>query len=225
MKKIPLLAALFFAAQTHCQAQVAWGLKAGFSAAVTEATAIYPQFNEELGLGARMRPTFHAGVIADIPLCRAFSIQPGLFYAGKGYWKTHYSYGVRFPSAPQEHRGTVRTSVRLHTLEIPVNFLYRVAIGRGWLFAGAGPFVSYALAGEIDNGAHGLYAARDITFGRNDGEMRRLEAGANITAGYEFRKSWLVGVNYNRALTDAMNGRTHYRSTYFGLSLGYFINR
>src|SRR4051812_10144673 len=84
MKKYFLLFSVALSCGLYAQAQVAFGVKAGFSAA--NISSKYEPSDGTSGKKAdtKMIPAFHAGAIVDISLDDQLSLQPGLFFSQKG---------------------------------------------------------------------------------------------------------------------------------------------
>ena len=65
-----------------------------------------------------MRTGFHAGITADIPLGASFVMQPGVLYSTKG------------AEAEED------VKIKINYIEIPLNFIYKPALGTGNLLLG-----------------------------------------------------------------------------------------
>lgn len=72
MKKHLILLAVTLSCGFYSFAQVSFGIKAGYSSATTSLEIETPYVKAE----TKMRPAFHAGVIADVTLADNFSLQP-----------------------------------------------------------------------------------------------------------------------------------------------------
>jgi hypothetical protein len=149
----------------------------------------------------------------DIPLSTGFSIQPGLAVNGKGakidVWdKTGGTY-TRYKSNPIY-------------LELPVNFLGKMAIGDiftkcNFIFGG-GPFVSYGVSGKqtVEGKFLGKsFSSEDnITFSNDDqpvnsrnfyGEFKQFDFGLNALVGIEYH--WATfNVNYSYGVVNVNPG-------------------
>jgi Outer membrane protein beta-barrel domain len=161
-------------------------------------------------LGNKLNTGFHIGANAEIPVAEDFYVQPELLFSVKGA-KTKYS------------GSDVKT--KLNYLELPVNFLYKPALGEGKLLLGFGPYLAYGLGGKVTDGSN----EADVKFDNSPGTsldavyLKPIDAGANILFGYEFANrvsaqfnAQLGLVNINPYSSDAV-----IKNTGFGFSVGY----
>jgi hypothetical protein len=162
---------------------------------------------------------FNAGVNAEVPIAQDFFIQPGLLYSVKGA-KSDDAF------AGQDIK------VKLNYLELPINLLYKPALGEGRLLMGFGPYIAYALNGKVK----GDNDAVDIEFDNEaspldyaDGPvMKRFDAGANLLFGFEMSNNLSAQINaqlgllnLNPKLTGVNEDLGTLKNTGFGVSLGY----
>ena len=132
----------------------------------------------------KLKTGFNAGVNAEIPVGIDFYLQPGLLFSTKG---------------AKANAGDATTN--LSYVELPVNFIYKPELGTGRMVLGFGPYVGYALSGKYKNGA----IESDIKFGDQLDELKRLDAGANLLAGYEFNNKLSFQLNAGLGLLDIHN--------------------
>lgn len=221
MKNIPILLVPFFIWTTHAAAQVRIGVKAGFTAATAQTLFIDDGRSPLMGYGGRsMRSTFHAGIMADIPLSRSLSLQPGLQYAGRG---ERARMDIDMPVEPGLSNWLTATrTVRYQTIELPVNLVAGIRLGKGRIYGGGGPFLGYGVAADVRDVAKGpprQVNKKTLRFGSDDNSVNRFLMGINATCGYMFMQRWLAAFNYNHAIVSGEYG------SYFGLSAGYFMVR
>lgn len=166
---------------------------------------------------------FHLGVSANIPFAPAFYFQPGLLYTTKG-GKTESDFlGIASSLA-----------YNLSYLEVPLNFLYRPALGNGHLILGFGPYIGYGISGRSRYTISSVSTERDIDFtseyeGLYDSDkIRPFDFGANLFFGYEFAIGVVVQINTQLGLTEInpnnttlSNDQSSFKNTGFGLSVGY----
>src|SRR5450759_4142618 len=83
---------------------------------------------------------FHAGVNVQIPVAPEFYFQPGLLFSTKGARNSY---------------GSLTGTYKLSYIELPLNVVYKGALGNGFIMVGFGPYVGYAIGGKssITNGS------------------------------------------------------------------------
>ena len=154
-----------------------------------------------------LKTGFNAGINAEIPVGIDFYLQPGLLFSTKG---------------AKNEIANVEVKRNLSYLEIPINFLYKPALGDGRMTLGFGPYAAFAVAGTFKAANN----STDIEFGNEIGETKRFDAGANLLAGYEFNNRISFQLNAGLGLVNMYNrpdndNNTSVTNTGFGLSLGY----
>jgi hypothetical protein len=208
MKK--LLLALLVGASTQASAQhfrVAPEIGVNFS----NMTFRYEdRFGRDYKESGELKAGLKAGLILDGQVSRNIWFQPGLFYVMKGY---------------RSNIGPNEASVKANYLELPLNFLYKTGgRGAGRFFIGGGPYVAAAIGGKIEDRAGRDY---DLDFGDNiNDDLRRLDAGLNITTGYEFPRGVFIRTNAGFGLVNIAPDNandTRIRNWGLGVSLGYFL--
>lgn len=165
---------------------------------------------------------FHAGVNAQIPIAPEFYFQPGLLFSLKGGERTGDGISSKY---------------QLSYIELPLNLVYKAALGNGFIMVGFGPYVGYAINGKathegIGSGKNESDVEFTNTVGLNDpftrSYFRALDFGGNVFAGYEtasgifFQLNSQLGmVNINPDDERLSSDETAIKNTGFGLSLGY----
>jgi len=155
---------------------------------------------------------FHAGLNAEMPLGSGFHIQPGVLYSLKG----------------AQMRTTTSNNgdkIKIHYLEVPVNFIYKPILGTGNLLLGFGPYAAFGIGGKVSN--------REIDFTDRSTtssapQFRRFDAGGNLLAGYEFANNLSFQLNTQLGMMNIRpendqntSDRSKWKNTGFGVSLGY----
>jgi hypothetical protein len=155
---------------------------------------------------------FHAGVNAEIPVGTGTYIQPGVLYTMKG---------AKLEDSDNK--------IKLSYIDVPVNLIYKPVLGTGNMVLGFGPYVGFGIGGKVEVGNN----ERDVEFtdSRSASEIhkfKRLDAGANFLAGYEFKNklsfqlnAQLGLVDINPEITNASSDKNNWRNTGWGISLGY----
>lgn len=220
------LVAILVMSVTALQAQVSFGVAAG------------PNFQNMVGKDAGgdkitngLIIGFHLGVTASIPVAPDFFFQTGLLFSQKG---SKNNEGL-IPA--KSAGGDYNTTTRISYIELPLHLLYRPELGSGHIIVGFGPYVAFGLGGtqsvEYPNNptfeqkikfknAINLeeYWDMDHVF------YRRLDAGADIFAGYEMDMGLYVLLKTQLGLLNMMTDvedwdRPVLKNTGFGVSVGY----
>ena len=162
-------------------------------------------------------PGFNTGVNLEIPMTKGFYLQPGLLLKTRG---AEYS----------DHK-----TVHLAYLEIPVNFVYKPALGTGHLIAGFGPYIDFGIGGKVvydgNEPDKKVHFTNNVTDADNDDYVyyRKVGAGANLLFGYEFANKLSFQLNTQLGLTDInpkynnepLSPNAVAKHTGFGISAGY----
>lgn len=163
---------------------------------------------------AKSLTSFHVGLVGDVALSKAISLQPGILFTGKG---------TKAQTGQQSDANYYRATTNPYYIEVPVNLVFKLPLGeRTKLFAGAGPYLAVGVAGK--NKGEGRYLGMEFEF-ENDIEfsdddptslnfeegagfniLRRFDYGLNGTAGLEFQNI-LFSVNYGHGLAKLQSGQ------------------
>ncbi|MEO5562201.1 MAG: porin family protein [Chitinophagaceae bacterium] len=214
--KMMLLGALMILTCTNAfsQSKTTFGVRAGVN---------FHNINGKDGSGDKLENKittgFNAGVNAEIPVGIDFYLQPGVLFTTKGADEVFNS----------------ENKVTLSYIEVPINFLYKPDLGTGKLLLGFGPYVGFGIGGKykIANGG-----TRDVKFQSEvttaeaiAGQyafFKGFDAGANMLFGYEWANNFSVQLNAGLGLVNIYPpvenidpGKTSWKNTGFGLSLGY----
>lgn len=205
MKKL-MFATLILVASNSLIAQTRFGVKAGPNLANwTE------KENGEKEDDLKSRLGFHAGFVADFALSKNFSIQPQLLYVNKG--------------TAEEHEGHLDKAI-VHAIDIPINFLYKAPSSKGSFFVGGGPNLGFNVGATEKSEDHG---SEKIEIGSEPGQLKGFDFGLNFLAGYELTNGLFFSANYTPGISNLANTPSNSdltkRSTYFGLSVGYFFGK
>jgi hypothetical protein len=209
MKKIILLISLVGVGLAS-QAQVTFGFKAGFNGGLATEKVDLPEAENE---SPKLLPSFHVGGFVDLGLSESFSIQPGLQLNGRG--------------SRVEHEGH-HDDLRIYSLDVPVNFLYR----KGGFFVGAGPSLGYGLSAKVhaheeeENEGDHDHDDDKVKFGSKLGELKPINFGLNATAGYELKNGLFVSASYLADLSNWSNKvKETQRYSFFSVSLGFRLGK
>jgi len=187
-------------------AQVRVGVKGGWNIANVTNT------NSGGTDDSRSLNSFHVGAIADLPLSEIISIQPGVFYTGKG---------TKIESGDVNGATYFKTTTNPRYIEIPVNFVGKIPVGQNTkLFLGVGPYAAFGIGGKNKyesniagihtNGESDIEWDDDTPFNNDDpnrgyNKYKRFDYGGNILAGAEFG-NFLVSAQYGLGFGKIYSG-------------------
>jgi hypothetical protein len=174
----------------------------------------FQNLNGKLSSGDKLKNDmllgFHAGVNVQIPIAPEFYFQPGLMFSQKGAKNTYTIMGAEFTD-----------QIKINYIEMPLNLVYKGAIGNGFVMLGFGPYLAYGISGKQ------IFEGKSITFERG-ADYNAFDAGANIFAGYEMSSGLFLQLdtqfgmlNINPKDKNTTNDQSTAKNTGFGLSLGY----
>ena len=158
--------------------------------------------------------SFQAGLQADLPIGSFFSIQPGVFFTGKG---------AKVSSGNTSGDNWYRATTRPYYIEVPVNAVVKLPLGgQSNFFFGAGPYVAMGIAGKnkVEGEVLGASFSRseNIKFSSDDpftsteegsgyNIVRRFDYGLNGTVGVESAHA-VFSVNYGLGLAKIQSNTT-----------------
>jgi len=167
---------------------------------------------------------FHGGVNVQLPIAPEICFQPGLLFSTKGA-KNSY--------------GSLTGTYKLSYIELPLNVVYKGALGNGFIMVGFGPYLAYAIGGKSTLNNETTTIENNIVFKKTveSGDpyltayMKRFDAGGNIFAGFETAGGLFVQLNTqfgmininpkdNRMIQE-FSDKLSVKNTGFGLSFGY----
>jgi hypothetical protein len=164
---------------------------------------------------------YHAGVNLQLPVAPEFYFQPGLMFNTKG---------AKSPG------GLLTPTYKLSYIELPLNFVYKAAVGSGYFMLGFGPYVAYGIGGKAIYEGGSAKVESDIEFKKeidsNDPlatvYIKPFDAGANLFFGYELLSGLFMQLNTQLGLLDINpkdnrlpENESTLKNTGYGISLGY----
>ncbi len=164
---------------------------------------------------------YHVGVNAQIPIAPTFYFQPGLLLSTKG---------------AKNINNEITSTYNLTYIELPLNFVYKAALGKGYIMLGFGPYLAYGIGGKVKTEGGALSLKTDIEFQNvveiNDPitvtYVKPFDAGGNIYAGYETAMGIFVQLNTQLGMLEInpedkrnVNDKSSVKNTGFGFSIGY----
>jgi hypothetical protein len=215
MKTKALLLALsttMFAMVAKAQESTTFGIRAGVNF-----QNINGKTYDDKDLENKLKTGFNVGVNAEIPVAPDFYVQPGVLFTTKG--------------AKDKNDDDIK--VKLSYIEVPINFLYKPALGGGKLLLGIGPYIAFAIGGKVSDAAgkdHDIKFDNKITGAQylQDPYFKRIDMGGNLLFGYELSSKISAQLNaqlglvkINPEIEGVSNDNTKYKNTGFGVSLGY----
>jgi hypothetical protein len=196
MKKLILAAVICsagFTSNAQQKVKVNFGIIAGATLNSMKADADGMRLH---GAGAG----YHAGALARIQCSPGFAIQPQVMISQR---RAHW------------YAGDAATT-QMTGIDVPVNFLYTEKN----FFVGGGPSFRYGLnaSHKSTNLKIDPYAG-DVEEGW---EMKRVELGVNLVAGYKLKSGLFFGISYNHPITELGELITMKHHT-VGLSTGFIF--
>ena len=159
-----------------------------------------------------------AGVLVDIPAGKNFSFQPALNFVQKGTKDEETFMGI-----------TEKFKMNINSLEVPLNMVFNVNSNSGTFFFGAGPSFTFNLSGKAhyDDGTDSFSESIEIGNDPDKDDIKGLEFGANILAGYRFPNGLFISTGFNAGLNNLIpggNDDAKFKSHYFSIKLGWLLN-
>jgi Outer membrane protein beta-barrel domain len=235
MKK--LIVCILCLASTTLFAQVQLGVQGSFSSL---------NFWQTDGIGGlptlaytRQMNGYQAGLFADIDLGHSgFLLQPALMYAENG---TNLRNTQGFVETGGYQIGESDTYIRIYSLRVPVNLVYKYEITSKWkVFAGLGPYVAKTLNGT----EKGWYSQiNSTTYAETfppinntikiSGDASYNIGGASNVPAFDFGMDFLLGFSYkkldisasfNRGFTTIYHTRyANFGNQFWNFTVGYTI--
>lgn len=175
---------------------------------------------DENELESSQKTGFTAGIMAEIPLAKNFSVQPEVLYSQQGMKFSYSDIDVA--------NSSYKSTITLNYLNIPVMLKYYVLKG---LSVQAGPQIGILLKSNnkyqdnflgYDN--HENYNLSDYT--------NAFDTSVNLGLGYQFKDKFYVDLRYNISYSDVFkeaNSNGNYvinsdmRNRVFQITIGYFF--
>ena len=186
-------------AQTTDRAKMSFGILGGVN---------FQNLNGKLSSGDKLENDmllgFHGGVNVQLPIAPEFYFQPGLMFAVKGAKNTTTILGSE-----------ITDEIKLNYIEMPLNLVYKGALGNGFVMLGFGPYVAYGISGKQVVQGNSLSYERGVDY-------NAFDAGANIFAGFEMSSGIFLQLDTQFGMLDIdPDENSAAKNTGFGLSLGY----
>lgn len=195
-----------------------------------------------------LKPGFKLGLGFNVPVSFRVNLEPQINFVSKGVIISHPG-GMIITGGGSFYSELLKQTMTIRTAEIPLNIYlnYKIANSKNLFFIGGGPVIGIGIDGIIKEKAlvrtsiptpmnQTVIAKKKIVFdgfkpsaiGRNtqDFHLNPFELGANITAGVEFKKQYIIKVMYNQTFSDIdPNENVSFRPNYFGFSFGLYLKK
>jgi len=174
------------------------------------------------------RTGVHFGFLADLPFSQTSNIyfQPGIIFYNKG----------RKYEAPYDSIGAIKTfsaSQFVNYIDVPLNIVLKFPLGKKNKFmVGAGPYLSFFYNGKektetlFNTGSYESTENDDLPVGKNPGQYKTINCGANLLAGVDFGR-WFLTANFSHGFGDFYTASYdgHINHQVIGATLGIFIGK
>jgi hypothetical protein len=218
--KVLLVITLAMVFSLISKAQVSYGIRAGISQQNLDCK--WPNGDD---MKFDLKTGFHVGATAEIHMASDLYIQPGVLFSTKGARLKNIFHAKEI-------------KINISYIEVPVNFLYKPALGPGKLLMGVGPYLALAIGGHVkrDDQNGKVKIKNEITnLAWNDAwydanyYLKRFDVGGNLLFGYEFTNKIAVQLNAQLGLADIAPkmdsgggiDKTQAKNIGFGISVGY----
>jgi hypothetical protein len=207
------------------KAQVKLGVQAGINAASFKDK--FTSGNTTTTTSYKTKVGLTVGAFADISISDVLVFRPGLNFIQKGgkSTETRTIFGIT-----TKYQST-RTS---NYLELPLNVFYKIAVGSGNVFVGAGPSIGYGLSGKdkskATTGNTTQEQSESIKFdGKNNNtvndnksHLKALDFGGNFIAGYQLGNNIFAKLSYTIGFSNINpDDNSSTKNKGFGFTLGY----
>ncbi|WP_082886469.1 porin family protein [Flavisolibacter tropicus] len=196
-KQLLLLSTIALSTFAMAQTAPSFGIKAGLSSSTMKGNAVSNLNNlidyTNDAITSSGRTGFFAGANVSIPVSELFSVEPGVYYAQKGYTLNGELNlkGVEFLGA------NAKAQLQSHYIDMPV--VLKANLGGLQVFAG--PQVSYLAKADLRTtagvlGFNVLNRKMDAT-----DQLNRWDAGLTGGIGYQFSNGFNLTASYDHGLS------------------------
>lgn len=221
MKK-NLILIIFILVSVNAWAQkINFGIKASYTSA-----KLNESYNNQSDNSSCLN-NIDLGVFAE---CKYGNVtfQPGIIYALKG------GDGGYDGFANMAGYSETFNDVSIYYLEIPLNLLYNFHLKPGKIFVGAGPYAGIALSAKNHlytyvydsdgNAVSQSNSSNPILLGKGPDELKRLDYGINVMAGFRITKGWEISLGTSWGFANLANvPGLNINNQVKRISIGYFF--
>ena len=171
----------------------------------------------DVGVQNKIKTGYFVGVLVDVPLSTNLSLRPQLLYSVKG--------------ARKSITGPLDVDLSLNYVELPVQLVYTIESGTGFLSFGAGVYIAYGLSSKAVVTSNGQTRTFTDDFGPNADQYRRNDIGGRLSIDYELPSGLSIGTYYAPGFTDLNNpsaissGNVATHNSALGISVGYWLRK
>ena len=236
MKK--LIVCILCLASTHLFAQFRLGIQGSLSSVnmwQTDQIGGLPTGAQERQLNG-----YQAGLFAEYDLgYSGLMIQPALIYAENG---TNFGNTQGFTDNANYSIGYSSTYLRIYSLRLPINLLYKFAITNKWsVFGGFGPYIAKNLGGTEKGYFQVVYSANNQpgAFPINNtlhissnpsyapggvSNISSLDFGADVLLGFSYKR-FDFSASFNRGFSDVYHTTyTDLGHQFWNFTVGYVLS-
>lgn len=193
-KPILFAAIILISGSVHAQ-------KFGVRAGVNFSNFLEKDNSQTYSQNYNMNTGFHVGAVVDFPLVSLLSLETGVFYSTNGY-NTTSSVTIFGITTTTDYR------LALSYLELPILAKMSYDLGKGSIFATAGPYISYGIAGKstsvisVSGSSTSNTTETDVVWGSDENsDFNPFDYGLSIGGGVQVN-SFTLGVNYGLGLAN-----------------------
>lgn len=194
MTKKILLVLMAVAFSTAAMSQ---GVKVGLRGGLNLADMKYEPLDQTNGIpNGNSLASYNLGLVLDFGIINGLSIQTGAGISGKG-------------SKVEWSSGSFKYTEKMNPMymEVPLDIVFKPNIGANTrLYFGVGPYLGIGVAGKAsftgNTPVGDYYSNHTLKFGNgNNDDLKRLDAGGEVMAGFEFNNITL-GARYGLSFTN-----------------------
>lgn len=151
--------------------------------------------NIPLTLDTKSLTSLRAGLVVDVHVYKPVYLQVGAFYSMEG---SNLAAKILF--------FTLDGKFKASYINVPVCLMYKHDLVVGKAFVGVGPYFGYALKSNINFAVPGSdNIDYDFTFGDGPSDMKRLNIGLGVNAGFELKNGPFIRFQYQLGTTELTN--------------------
>lgn len=223
MKKvITVLAAIMISAMSFAQFSIGVQGIANLSNAKTNTEGVLNAVKSGILLPG-------VGVVAEISLGKNLSVRPGVNYLQQGFkLKGEISGDLEGGASYAKFEGKNTLSY----IQLPVNVVYSIPLGKNQVQVGAGAYTGYGITGkskmtiilddhEVEGGT---MEENPFKKGGEGAGLKRSDFGVNALAGIRFSNGFFANLGYQLGISDISGDDDGgYKNCGVQLSIGYFF--